>query len=657
MDTHGSGPADPLVQIFPDPVLGSLTAPDSTQTMSFKEEVGDFCRKSCTVKNWKKKLPITLWAPKYKPSFLLSDIIAGLTVGLTVIPQGLAYAVVAQLPVQYGLYSAFMGCFVYCLLGTSKDITLGPTAIMSLMVSIFAGPVDENNLHDPLYAVALTFISGCIQLVMGLLYLGFLVNFISFPVITGFTTAAAITIACGQIKHVLGLSYHADTFIDDIKNIIKLIPETNYWDFIMATCCFIALFALKFLKSSAVKWEENADDETIPVWRKIIWKTFWLLGTARNAVVVIIAGVLAWSLRETDKKPLTLVGEIPAGLPDFRPPAFSDPSKNVTTSDIFQDLNAGIIVVPLVGFLESIAIAKAFARQNQYKVDPNQELVALGGANILSSFVSSYPITGSFSRTAVNSQSGVKTQFGGVFTGSLVLLALAFLTETFRFIPMAALAAVIISAVLQMVECRIILRLWKLCKLDLFPWFVTLVFSLTLGIEIGIGIGIAVDILVVLYKTAKPKVQAVNREILVLKLSHGVHYPAVEHITTSVLEKGLEQNKDDDDEERENLLPKAVILDCSHMYTVDYTTVQGMTELIYEYKRAGVRLVFAGLEPSIGEVFKQADISGFTSHSTVDNAISSLVDTPSLIVSEENWADDAIGAAVDKLSFARNTVQ
>ncbi|XP_006821318.1 sodium-independent sulfate anion transporter-like [Saccoglossus kowalevskii] len=616
---------EPLMPVSTDTsVVGSINIVDGPNAaMTVKQGIRDFFRKSCTVKNWKKKLPITIWLPKYKPSYLLNDFIAGLTVGLTVIPQGLAYATVAKLPLQYGLYSAFMGCFVYCLLGTSKDITLGPTAIMSLMVGQFGGEEDPTTgFINPIYAVILTFICGCIQLAMGILQLGFLVNFISYPVINGFTTSAAVTIGTGQIKHVLGIKYHANDFLGDVEGIIKNIKDTNLWDLLMAAVCFVILIVLKILKTKVSKWEhDSCEDEDLSLAKKILWKVLWLIGTARNAVVVITAALFAWSLHASGHHPFTLVGEIPAGLPHFEPPDFNDPSQNITSNEIVKELNVGIVIVPLIGFLESIAIGKAFARENKYKIDSNQELIALGGANVFSSFISSYPVTGSFSRTAVNSQSGVKTPLGGVFTGSLVLLALGLLTPQFQYIPQAALASVIITAVAQMVDCKIVLKLWKVKKLDLLPLFATFIISLLLGIEIGIIVGIALDLLIVLYKTARPKIQVVSREILVIKVGHGIHFPAVEHITTSVLEYGL---GDEDDIER--ALPKAVILDCSHVDTVDYTTIQGMTELLYEYRDAGVKLVFAALEQSIREVFLLADISGFTTYGNVNDAVSALVD-------------------------------
>ncbi|XP_009074526.1 PREDICTED: sodium-independent sulfate anion transporter, partial [Acanthisitta chloris] len=326
-------------------------------------------------------------------------------------------------PLQYGLYSSFMGCFVYCFLGTAKDVTLGPTAIMSLLVSSYA-------FHEPVYAILLTFLSGCIQLAMGLLNLGFLLDFISCPVIKGFTSAASITISFNQIKNILGLQGIPRQFFLQVYETLRRIGETrfSYW-------------------------------------------IVWISATARNALVVLFAGLVAYSFQVMGSQPLTLTGPIPQGLPPLRLPRFSlvAPNGTVSFQTMVQDMGVGLAVVPLMGLLETIAIAKAFASQNGYRIHPNQELLALGVANILGSFVSSYPITGSFGRTAVNAQSGVCTPAGGLVTGALVLLSLAYLTSLFYYIPKAALAAVIISAVVPMFDAGIFRTLWRVKRLDLVP--------------------------------------------------------------------------------------------------------------------------------------------------------------------------------------------
>ncbi|XP_042658266.1 sodium-independent sulfate anion transporter isoform X2 [Tyto alba] len=408
-------------------------------------------RRSCRCPGVRRRLPVLRWLPRYSLAWLQLDLIAGLTVGLTVVPQALAYAEVAGLPLQYGLYSSFMGCFVYCFLGTAKDVTLGPTAIMSLLVSSYA-------FHEPVYAVLLAFLSGCIQLAMGLLHLGFLLDFISCPVIKGFTSAASVTISFSQVKNILGLQGIPRQFFLQAYEMLRRIGETRAADAVLGLGCLAALAGLRAMKS---RLPRAAPAE--PLAARVSYLIVWTSATARNALVVLFAGLVAYSFQVTGSQPLTLTGSIPHGLPAFRPPRFSmaAPNGTVPFQSMVEDMGAGLAVVPLMGLLETIAIAKAFASQNDYRIDPNQELLAMGFANILGSFVSSYPITGSFGRTAVNAQSGVCTPAGGLVTGTLVLLSLAYLTSLFYYIPKAALAAVIISAVVPMFDAGIFRTLWR----------------------------------------------------------------------------------------------------------------------------------------------------------------------------------------------------
>ncbi|XP_014742923.1 PREDICTED: sodium-independent sulfate anion transporter [Sturnus vulgaris] len=354
-------------------------------------------------------LPILRWLPRYSRAWLPLDLLAGLAVGLTTVPQALAYAELAGLPLQYGLYSSFMGCFVYCILGTAKDVTLGPTAIMSLLVSSYAS-------HEPVHAVLLAFLSGCIQLAMGLLHLGFILDFISFPVIKGFTSAASITISFNQIKNILGLQGIPRQFFLQVYETLRRIGETRAGDAVLGLTCLAALAGLRAMKSHVPR---AGPAEALAV--RISHLIVWISGTARNALVVLFAGLVAYSFQVMGSQPFRLTGSIPQGLPAFRPPRFSlaAPNGTVPFQSLVQDMGVGLAVVPLMGLLETIAIAKAFASQNGYRIDPNQELLALGVANVLGSFVSSYPITGSFGRTAVNAQSGVCTPAGGLVTGTV----------------------------------------------------------------------------------------------------------------------------------------------------------------------------------------------------------------------------------------------
>ncbi|XP_061471784.1 sodium-independent sulfate anion transporter [Rhineura floridana] len=546
------------------------------------------CREQC----WriiKKRLPVLRWLPKYSLQWLQLDLIAGLTVGLTVVPQALAYAVVAGLPVQYGLYSSFMGCFIYCLLGTSKDVTLGPTAIMSLLVSSYA-------FHDPAYAVLLTFLSGCIQLAMGLLHLGFLLDFISCPVIKGFTSAAAVTIGFNQVKTLLGLQNIPRQFILQVYYTFCSIGETRAGDAVLGLLCLITLTVLQQMKNSIPRayWMERLSV-------RISWLVVWTTATVRNALVVLFAGLMAYSFQVIGYQPFTLTGTTPQGLPPFQLPPFSKVTPNGTVSFgvMVQKMGAGLAVVPLMGLLETVAIAKAFASKNVYQIDPNQELLAMGFTNLLGSFVSSYPVTGSFGRTAVNAQTGVCTPAGGLITGALVLLSLAYLTSAFYYIPKAALAAVIICAVAPMFDAKIFYTLWQVKRLDLVPLCVTFFFCLW-EIQYGIIAGVLVSGILLLYPIARPRIKVLEHETVYIQPASSLYFPAIECLRDIVHKRTLSESQ-----------LRNVILDCSHVSNIDYTVVLGLSDLLREFQHRRLSLVFVCLQAHVLQVLLAADLEGF----------------------------------------------
>ncbi|NXT02914.1 S2611 protein, partial [Jacana jacana] len=538
----------------------------------------------------RRRLPILHWLPRYSLAWLQLDLMAGLTVGLTVVPQALAYAEVAGLPLQYGLYSSFMGCFVYCFLGTAKDVTLGPTAIMSLLVSSYA-------FHEPVYAILLAFLSGCIQLAMGLLHLGFLLDFISCPVIKGFTSAASITISFSQVKNLLGLQGIPRQFFLQLYEMLRRIGETRVGDAVLGLACLAVLAGLRAMKNRLPQ-ASRAE----PLAARVSYFIVWTSATARNAFVVLFAGLVAYSFQVMGSQPLTLTGSIPQGLPAFQLPRFSMtvPNGTIPFRSMVEDMGIGLAVIPLMGLLETIAIAKAFASQNDYRIDPNQELLALGFANVLSSFVSSYPITGSFGRTAVNAQSGVCTPAGGLFTGALVLLSLAYFTSLFYYIPKAALAAVIISAVVPMFDAGIFRTLWRVKRLDLVPLCVTFLLCFW-EVQYGIMAGVLVSGILLLHSIARPPIKVSEGDVLLVQLGSSLHFPAMECLRDAICSRALAAASP----------PRPVILDCCHISSIDYTVVVGLAELLQELHKHGVSLVFCSLQDPVLQVLLSADLEGF----------------------------------------------
>ncbi|XP_038021409.2 sodium-independent sulfate anion transporter isoform X3 [Anas platyrhynchos] len=547
-------------------------------------------RRRCWLRALRRRLPVLGWLPRYSPGWLQLDLIAGVTVGITVVPQALAYAEVAGLPPQYGLYSSFVGCFVYCFLGTAKDVTLGPTAIMSLLVSSYA-------FHDPVYAVLLAFLTGCIQLAMGLLHLGFLLDFISCPVIKGFTSAASITISFNQVKNILGLHGIPRQFFLQVYETLRRIGETRPGDAILGLVCLAALAGLRAMKSRL-----PPASHTEPLATRASYLIVWTCATARNALVVLFAGLVAYCFQLRGSQPLTLTGSIPQGLPPCRLPPFSkaEPNGTVPFGTMVEDMGVGLAVVPLMGLVETVAIAKAFASQNDYRIDPNQELLAMGFANVLGSFFSSYPVTGSFGRTAVNAQTGVCTPAGGLVTGALVLLSLAYLTSLFYYIPKAALAAVIISAVVPMFDAGIFRTLWRVKRLDLVPLCVTFLFCFW-EVQYGIVAGVLVSGVLLLYSIARPPLKVSGQGTLLVQLGSSLHFPAIEHLRDVICSRALTAAPS----------PRSIILDGHRISSIDYTVVVGLAELLQELRKHGISLAFCSLQDQVLRALLAADLEGF----------------------------------------------
>ncbi|XP_038064470.1 sodium-independent sulfate anion transporter-like isoform X1 [Patiria miniata] len=574
---------------------------DQVQT-KLKKAAWEYC---FSVDVWKDRFPFTRWLPKYRPNKILNDIIAGLTVGLTVLPQALAYANIAKLPLVYGLYSAFVGSFMYCIFGMSKDITVGPTAIMSLLVADYGKPLDdgsEDALNDPTYAVLLAFFCGIIQIGMGILHLGFVTNYISSVVISGFTSASALTIGFGQIKNILGIRFHSEVFTLDLYNIFKHIGETKWADCTLGICCIVTLVALRMVKNKSQN-SLNQLNSSSPWQRRVIWKTLWIIGTGRNAIVVIIASGVVYALISNDYDGyITITGNVTSGLPPFQLPDFQAPG-------ILTYLRVGLIIVPLIGFLENIAIAKGFARQNGYRVESNQELIALGFCNMGGSFVSSYPTTGSFSRSAINSQSSVASPLGGLVTGSLVLLALAFLTPAFYYIPKAALAAVIIFSVFFMLDYQIVGHLWKIRKWELLTLIATFFPSLHLGVEYGTMIGIGVDLLMLLFPVAKPSYKVEQGNPLVIRFKQGLRYPAADRLQTVLDEEALLIDE-----------PKSVILDMKHINAIDFSIAEELQDSAKAFEKAGKKLAVVNARSSVKKILDRTDIKSLPIYESVEVA-------------------------------------
>ncbi|XP_065220315.1 sodium-independent sulfate anion transporter-like isoform X1 [Planococcus citri] len=547
---------------------------DATKLQIEDEETCLNCIKENIVQQFtqmsiQKRLPCTKWIPTYSLSFLVRDLIAGISVGLTAIPQGMAYANVAGLDPQYGLYSTIMPCFIYIVFGGCKDMTLGPTAIMSLMTFPYASK------YGPPYAILLCFLSGVLILLASIFRLSFLVDFISLPVTTGFTAAAALTIATAQLKNFFGMNIHTSGVLDSWISVIKNMNNISWPDTILGIVTIAALLLGRYVKNKSAQLNGERTSQ------KVLSYSLWLAGLSGNAIVVICGTLLAYCLSTAGSLPFKLTGKVGSGLPPFAIPSFH--TANATFVDMVSDMGSAVIAVPFISIMETIAIGKAFEKGKG--VDATQEMIALGLSNLAGSFLGSMPISGSFTRSAINHSSSVVTPLGGLFTGLLVLMALGFLTSLFYFIPKATLAGLIIVAMIFMVEYSTISLIWRTKRQDFIPLCASFFACLIFGVELGMVIGIAANLCIVLYGVARPSMKiswlTVNdtQKVLYIVPKQNLLFPSINHIRESII---------DECKQRDDYSP--VVICGDHIYKIDSTTAKGVHSLVDDLKARGQRL-------------------------------------------------------------------
>lgn len=438
--------------------------------------------------------PIFGWITRYNLGWLTGDVIAGLTVGMVVVPQGMSYAQIATLAPEYGLYSSFVGVLIYCFFATSKDVSIGPVAVMSLTVSQVIKYVQQhhpNQYTGPVIATALAFICGFIVLGIGLLRLGWLVEFISAPAVSGFMTGSAISIAAGQVPGLMGITgfdTRAATY-KVIINTLKGLPRTK----LDAAFGLTGLFFLYAIRYTCLALERRFPRRA---------RVFFFISVLRNAFVILILTIAAWLYcrhrKVGGKYPIKILLTVPSGFKHVKQPTIN--------SGILSALAPKLPVATIILLLEHIAISKSFGRLNGYKIDPNQELIAIGVTNTVGSCFGAYPATGSFSRSALKSKSGVRTPLAGVVTAIVVIVALYGLTSAFFWIPTAGLSAIIIHAVAGLVASPAqVYSYWRVSPLEFLIWVAAVLVTVFSSIENGIYTSIAASLALLLIRVARPR--------------------------------------------------------------------------------------------------------------------------------------------------------
>ncbi len=437
--------------------------------------------------------PLAARLTHYRREYFVGDLIAGLVVAIMLVPQAMAYAMLAGLPPQVGLYASILPLLLYSVLGTSNALAVGPVAMISLLVVSGVGELaTPGSAEFVSLCLTLALLVGTLQILMAIFRLGFLVNFISHPVLAGFTSAAAIVIGFSQVKHLLGISvetghYPWQLIGRTMQHLGDAHPATLAIG--LTSCGLLLLFAwaVSPLLHRAGLPKNVAD---------VIAKTGPLV-----AVVAMALWVFGGSLDQSAA--VAVVGEIPAGLPRLTMPGLSP--------GLLQSLFPLALVITLVGYLESISVARALASRRREKVSANRELFALGMADLGAAFSGGYPVTGGFSRSLVNYSAGVRTPLGSVITAILVAVSVAFLTPLFFYVPKAVLAAIIVVAVTGLIDFKTPFVLWRHNPADAIALVTTFVAVLASGIETGILVGVAATIVMLMWKTSRPHVAEIGR--------------------------------------------------------------------------------------------------------------------------------------------------
>lgn len=515
--------------------------------------------------------PFIKWLSSYKKAYFLKDLIAGLTVGVILIPQGMAYAMIAGLPPVYGLYASVVPILVYVFFGTSRQLAIGPVAMDSMLVAAGLGALAITNTEDYItMAIVLAFMVGAVQFVLGVFRMGFLVNFLSRPVINGFTSGAAIMIIFSQLKHLLGADIvGSNKFIRLLVNVFQKIGETNLADLTIGLIGIVLIILLKKISKK------------IP-----------------GILLVVVLGILAVYFLGLEKHGIKIVGEIPKGLPNFQVP-------NINMENM-KSLWPIALTLALIGYLEAVSIGKSIEEKNNTEtIDANQELIALGASNMLGSFFRSYPVTSSFSRSAINNESGAKTNLAALFSIAIVVLTLLFLTPLFYFLPKAILASIIMVSVFGLIDIKYPMELWKYRKDEFLVLLATFICTVFVGIKEGILIGVLFSLLLMVYRTSNPhfavlgnvkdsdyyknvnrfgKEVVVRDDILIIRFDAQLYFGNSLYFKTELFNQI--------DAKGDTL--KCVILNAETINYIDSTAVQMLINVIKEIHTRDIQFYVAG---------------------------------------------------------------
>ncbi|MEV8468425.1 sulfate permease [Fluviibacterium sp. DFM31] len=567
-------------------------------------------------------MPILDWGRSYTRDTLTSDMVAAVIVTIMLIPQSLAYALLAGLPPEMGLYASILPLMAYAIFGTSRALSVGPVAVASLMTAAAVGNLALQGTAEYIAAaIVLAFLSGLILLVMGVLRLGFLANFLSHPVIAGFITASGILIAASQMKHILGVQASGHNLIEILHALVIQIPNFSLWTLLIGGGSMAFLFWVrKGLKPALLSLG------LAPRLADILAKA------GPVAAVAVTTGVVAlFGLNEAG---VAIVGEVPSGLPPLTVPQFD--------ADVWSSLFVSALLISVIGFVESVSVAQTLAAKRRQRIVPDQELIGLGASNIASAISGGYPVTGGFSRSVVNFDAGAETPAAGAFTAIGIAVAALFLTPLIFFLPKATLAATIVVAVLSLVDLSILKRTWIYSRADFTAVAATIVLTLGFGVEIGVLTGVILSIALHLYKTSRPHIAEVglvpgtehfrnilrhkvltDPRVLTIRIDESLYFANARYLEDYVLDRVVGDNA-----------LRHVIIMCSAVNEIDMSALESLEAINHRLDSMGIRLHLSEVKGPVMDRLQRSDfledLTGkvfLSQHGAVEEVVA-LCDTP-----------------------------
>ncbi|QTP60060.1 sulfate permease [Billgrantia antri] len=545
--------------------------------------------------NPKRYLPILQWLPGYGRATLSSDLLAAVIVTVMLIPQSLAYAMLAGLPPEVGLYASIVPLVVYAIFGTSRTLAVGPVAVVSLMTAAAVGQIAPQGSPEYLgAALALALMSGLILILMGIARLGFLANFLSHPVISGFITASGLIIAASQLKHVLGVEARGHDLLELLASLGGNLGEVNGPTLVIGFSVLAFLYVVRrWLKPGLRKLGVPARPAD-------------MLTKAAPILAVAVTTVATWGLG-LDGQGVAVVGSVPAGLPPLTLPGFD--------SGLWSQLFVAALLISVIGFVESVSVGQTLAAKRRQRIDPDQELVGLGTSNIAASLTGGMPVTGGFARSVVNFDAGAETPAAGAFTAVGIAIAALLLTPLIAYLPIATLAATIIVAVLSLVDVKTIKHTWNYSRSDALAMLATIGVTLGHGVESGILAGVGLSLALHLYNTSRPHSAVVGRvpgtehfrnvkrhrvetdpRLAILRVDESLYFANSRYLEDLVMslaarEPGLDH----------------IVLACQAVNRIDASALESLEAINTRLRDAGVKLHLAEVKGPVMDRLKHTD--------------------------------------------------